>query len=142
MCLIELIDTILLHFYHKNLTIEIINNIIGYLMIFRLFFSLLLSTLFTITLFANVVVSQESTAQTVQEEVIPFIELSAIPEEAVKSSSELNKMNDILQHGSESIDIHEVLPAYIKAVDTLLEDKVYQSLEDLSMREIQKLRQS
>jgi len=111
-------------------------------MIFRLFFSLLLSTLFTTNLFANVVVSQESTAQTAQEKVIPFIELSAIPEEAVKSSSELNKMNDILQEGSDSIEIHEILPSYIAAIDVLLEDKVYQDLERLSIREIQKLRQS
>ncbi|MEA3523066.1 MAG: mechanosensitive ion channel [Campylobacterota bacterium] len=68
-----------------------------------------------------------------------FIQLSDVPEQAVKTLLELKKITLLLTEEDRAYEIHSALPAYSKSIDALLNDKVYQDLEGESIRTLQKM---
>jgi len=97
-----------------------------------------------ITLFSateNIIPIQEKAGvqQSVQVEKPKFIPLSDVPEEAVKTLLKLKEIALLLTEKKSSYEIHRALPAYSESIEALLNDKVYQHLEDESIRSLQKM---
>jgi small-conductance mechanosensitive channel len=93
------------------------------------------ATLFSST--EKVIPTQEKAEQVIQKPA--FIPLSDVPEQAVKTLLELKEISLVLTEKESSYEMHKALPAYSESIDTLLNDEVYQHLEDESIRSLQKM---
>ncbi|MEA1919253.1 MAG: mechanosensitive ion channel [Campylobacterota bacterium] len=74
-----------------------------------------------------------------QVEKANYIEVSDIPENAVKTLVELKNVKELLKEKKSSYELHEALPSYIVSIETLLKDPLYENLEKQSIRELRKM---
>ncbi len=70
-----------------------------------------------------------------------FIALSDVPTEAAKTSTALKEIAKELKEEKSTLEIHKVLPSYVEAINGLLNDPVYEDLENQSVRTLQKHKQ-
>jgi len=101
----------------------------------QLFLVLLLHV--SLSLFAEDTLSVEESV--VEKKAIEFIEVSSVPDEAVKTNIALKKIKELLSEEDSTYEMHEAIPSYVEAIDTLLEDSIYETLEQQNIRILKKL---
>ena len=84
-------------------------------------------------IFANDIESQDS------KTTLKFYKLSDIPINTTKTIEELEKIESLLIENQKSThDIHQSLSSYSKAIDGLLNNKIYENMSGLTIRFVQK----
>lgn len=69
----------------------------------------------------------------------PFIEVSSIPENAVKTLMELKVIAERLEEKKSGYELHDALPSYAQSIELLLRDPIYEHLDRQSIRDLDKL---
>jgi small-conductance mechanosensitive channel len=87
-------------------------------------------------------VKKESVEKESEKEAAPpaFIEVSDIPENAVKTLETLKEIKSTLAINDKYMEVHESLPSYAKSIDDLLKYPVYEDLEHEDIRTLDKLK--
>ncbi|MEA2112309.1 MAG: mechanosensitive ion channel [Campylobacterota bacterium] len=93
---------------------------------------------------SETVLAQQSEQAELKEQVqiekeYPFIAVSAVPEEAVKTLLELKDISLLLTEEKHVLEMRESIPAYVDSIEALLEDPLYNNLQYESIRNLQKM---
>ena len=75
-------------------------------------------------------------------EKLQYIEVSEVPQKASEIQLQLKEIATVLEKKPSVNEMHEAIPSYIQAIDTLLEEEKYQKLSLMDRRELTKLKES
>lgn len=84
-------------------------------------------------------VSEDEAGLPVTQKSETYIQVSNVPENAVKTLTELKAIAERLKEKKSAYEIHESIPSYADSIQTLLDDPLYKHLDQQSIRELQKL---
>jgi small-conductance mechanosensitive channel len=108
----------------------------------NLFLLLSFYILFTSSLLAQAtsaeVPSSETIASSASEKSVNYAQLSDIPDEAVKLQKALQEISDTLQEGEDVQKMHQEIPLFIDKVNKILHNEIFEDMEYLNIRFIQK----
>jgi len=84
-------------------------------------------------------VSEDDGSLPVNHKSGTYINVSNVPENAMKTLTELKVIAERLKEKKSAVEIHESIPSYADSIQMLLDDPLYKHLDQQSIRELQKL---
>jgi len=82
-------------------------------------------------------ITQDINAPVEVEEL--FIKVSDVPEQSVRTIVKLKSITTELEDIKPIIEIHRILPEFVLSIETILNDPIYQNLEELNLRQLRKM---
>ena len=104
----------------------------------------ILLILFSLQFILSATIYAQTNASTKEKENVVlakeklFIEVIAIPNEALKVSVKLEKIEKLLKNKEKLVDIHKALPSYTKSVTKILKDPTFKKIKQLNIRYLRK----